>query len=388
MTLSQGTDLQVCAERLLDDIAGFAKFGERPDGGVDRIAGSPADLEGRAWLLRRVAEAGLAGSTDEIGNVFAAAPDGEDRYLLTGSHTDTVPGGGWLDGAYGVIAALEVLRTLHENRHPAARMVRMTGFFDEEGARPDSPGGLIGSTAFADSAGIAGVEAFLELHIEQGPRMETAGWDLAVVQGIVGIDRYAVTMNGSANHAGTTPMRQRADAGMAATNLAVRLRQIAAAIDPAMVVTVGFMEFVPGAPNVIPGEARLVAEFRSGSEHALDAVGSALRYAAQTVAAAERCTCDVVRISAKPVTVFDARLCRMLETALDRAGGTATRLLSYAGHDASVLAARVPTAMIFVPSTAGVSHNPKEDTPEPQLVRGAQALLESVIEYASAKVRV
>lgn len=377
----------ISAERLLDDIAGFAKFGERPDGGVDRIAGSAADLQGRAWLLRRFREAGLTGSTDESGNVFAAVPDGEDRYLLTGSHTDTVPGGGRLDGAYGVIAALEVLRTLHENRHPAARRLRVAGFFDEEGARPDSPGGLIGSTAFARSAAIADVEAFIELHIEQGPRMEDAGVDLAVVEGIVGIDRYTVTMTGSANHAGTTPMGQRADAGMAAAGLATRVRQIASVTDPAMVVTVGFIEFLPGAPNVIPGEARLVVEWRSGSERALREVAAALRAAADEAAAAEGCTCDVVRISAKPVTVFDAALCDVLEQGCGRAGGARSRLFSYAGHDASVLAARVPTAMIFVPSTAGLSHNPKEDTPEPQLVRGAQALLESVVAHASTTGR-
>jgi len=150
-----------------------------------------------------------------------------------------------------------------------------------------------------------------------------------------------------------------------------------------MVVTVGFIEFVPGAPNVIPGEARLVVEWRSGSERALGEVGVALRAAADEAAAAEECTCDVVRISAKPVTIFDARLCEVLERGCGRAGGTRSRLFSYAGHDASVLASRVPTAMIFVPSTAGLSHNPKEDTPEPQLVRGAQALLESVVAYAS-----
>jgi N-carbamoyl-L-amino-acid hydrolase len=159
------------------------------------------------------------------------------------------------------------------------------------------------------------------------------------------------------------------------------VRQIASATDPAMVVTVGFIEFVPGAPNVIPGEARLVVEWRSGSERALGEVAVALRAAADEAAVAEGCTCDVVRISAKPVTIFDARLCEVLERGCGRAGGTRSRLFSYAGHDASVLAGRVPTAMIFVPSTAGLSHNPKEDTPEPQLVRGAQALLESVVAH-------
>lgn len=373
--------VQISKERFLDDLAALAAVGGRPDGGVDRVAGSAADAEGRAWFAQRIADAGLVPRVDAMGNVFGTAPGGAAPYLLTGSHTDTVPAGGRLDGAYGVIAALETLRSLHEAGHPAARSLQIVGFFDEEGARPDSTGGLTGSTAFCAGDGIDDIAAFLELHIEQGPRMEEAGTDLAVVEGIVGVQRFSVTFLGETNHAGTTPMAGRADAGRAAMKLATRVQPMVRGVDQGMVMNIGFVELVPGAPNVIPGEARLVVEWRSASHHALAEATRELEALARWTAADENCTVSVERISAKPITEFDPALCAVVERACRGVGGRADRLFSYAGHDASVLAERVPTAMLFVPSTGGVSHSAKEDTPDAQLLRGCQALLHSVIEY-------
>lgn len=371
----------ISGRRLLDEIAELATFGGRADGGVDRVAGSPADLESRAWLAGRITEAGLRSWTDEVGNVFGNTATSTGPWLLVGSHTDTVPAGGRLDGAYGVLAGLEVLRTLHHAGHPAADLLQIVSFWDEEGAQPTSTGGLVGSTALCASPQIRDVAAFLELHIEQGPRMVRAGTELAVVTGIVGIDRYAVTVHGAANHAGTTPMDDRADAGRAAAAIAVRVREIAQRVDPTMMANVGCIEVWPGAPNVIPARARIVVEFRCGSEDSLAAASSQLAGLARQLAAAEGCRSDIEQLSQVPVTRFDSDLCDLLDRVCRRTAVPYSRLQSYAGHDAGPMSHQVPVAMLFVPSTDGISHACREHTPEPQLVQGCQALLDAVVEY-------
>ncbi|MER6722459.1 M20/M25/M40 family metallo-hydrolase [Streptomyces halstedii] len=373
---------RISAERLLRDLEVLATFGARPDGGVDRVAGSEADAAARAWLARRIEEAGLLAETDETGNVFARTRTATGPALLLGSHTDTVPAGGRLDGAYGVLAALETLRTLHESGHPAADGVRVVGFWDEEGARPDSAGGLTGSTAFVSGTGLRDIAAFFELHIEQGPRMHRAETDLTVVEGIVGIERHEIKLFGVPNHAGTTPMDDRADAGRAAARLVAGLTPRLAAIDPAMVFNVGFIEFLPGAPNVVPGQARLTIEWRSGRSAALNGASEELAAAVRSAADEEHCTATVERLSHKAITRFDDEVCKVLQDACVRTGGVfGGSLLSFAGHDASVLSAHVPTAMLFVPSTNGISHSPLESTPDRQLAVGCQALLRSVVDW-------
>ncbi|HEY0638432.1 MAG TPA: Zn-dependent hydrolase [Pseudonocardiaceae bacterium] len=374
----------VSGHRLLDEIAELATFGGREDGGVDRVAGSAADLASRAWLADRIRAAGLESWSDETGNVFGNTASSTGPWLLVGSHTDTVPAGGRLDGAYGVLAGLEVLRTLHEAGHPAADVLRIVSFWDEEGAHPTSAGGLVGSRALCDSEHVKDLAAFLELHIEQGPRMYRAGTELAVVTGIVGIDRYAVTVRGEANHAGTTPMDGRADAGRAAARIAVRVRGIAQRIDPGMVANVGCVELWPGAPNVIPGEARVIVEFRCGSEASLTLAGSELEGLGAQMATAEGCTASFEALSRVPVTRFDTSLCDLLDRVCQRTGAPYSRLQSYAGHDAGPISHRLPTAMLFVPSTDGVSHSPREHTPDAQLVQGCQVLLDAVVAYHAA----
>lgn len=371
------------AERLLSDLDILATFGGRPDGGVDRVAGSPADLDARAWLGQRIEQAGLHTYTDEIGNVFGRTHAGGGPWLLLGSHTDTVPAGGRLDGAYGVIAALEVLRTLHEQGHPAADSVQIVSFWDEEGAAPTSTGGLTGSTALCAGDSIRSISAYLELHVEQGPRMEAAGLDLAVVDGIVGIDRYRVTIHGAANHAGTTPMGFRADAGCAAAGVLTQVRELALGLDPDMVVTVGCLELIPGAPNVIPGTATMTIEFRAGDQVALDTAGDRLHTLASRVSAGERCSATVTRISRKPIVRFNKRVCDLVELACTRTSPLTGQLMSYAGHDAGVLSSCVPTGMLFVPSTGGISHAPQESTPAAQLVQGCRTLYSAVVDFCS-----
>ncbi|WKD32119.1 M20/M25/M40 family metallo-hydrolase [Streptomyces xanthophaeus] len=365
--------------RLLQDLAELATFGGREDGGVDRVAGSAADLESRVWLAKRIEQAGLQARTDDIGNVFGRRASGTGPWLLAGSHTDTVPAAGRLDGAYGVIAALEVLRTLHEAGHPAADHLEIVSFWDEEGASPTSQGGLAGSSALCEDPHVQELFAYLELHIEQGPRMEQSGLHLAAVEGIVGVQRHTVTVHGIANHGGTTPMDARADAGRVVSQSAARIVELAAACDPTMITNVGCVEFLPGAPNVVPGEARMVVEFRAASEESLNRAAEGLSALVLDNAAREKCTAEIVRTSRKPVSRFDPVLCDLVADSLEPVHPATGRMFSYAGHDASAMNSRVPTAMLFVPSTGGISHSPAEHTPEAQLVQGAQALLQTVV---------
>ncbi|MFC5184951.1 Zn-dependent hydrolase [Actinomadura harenae] len=373
--------MDISADRLLADLDALAGIGGRLDGGVDRVAGSPADLEARAWLAGRLTAAGLAARTDATGNVFGHVP-GAIPWLLSGSHTDTVPAGGRLDGAYGVIAALEVLRTLHEAGHPAAAALEIVNFWDEEGAGPDSAGGLTGSTALCAGDHVDRIRAYLELHVEQGPRMERAGLGLAAVEGIVGIERHQVVVHGTANHAGTTPMAERADAGRAAACVAAEIPGRVLTLDGDMVVNVGHIAFLPGAPNVVPGEARLVVEWRAARDDSLRLAAKELRELAHDTAAAFGCTGEVVRLSRKPPALFHPDLCDLVEDACRATGAPVARMFSFAGHDAGVLSAHVPTAMLFVPSADGISHSPREHTPAPQLAEGCRALLEAVVRAA------
>jgi N-carbamoyl-L-amino-acid hydrolase len=367
---------QVSAERLLSGLAELARFGGRPDGGVDRLAGSPADLEARRWLSARMAEVGLVASLDDVNNVFGH-PAGVGPWLLLGSHTDTVPAGGRLDGAYGVIAAIEVCRALAEAGHPAAARVAAASFHDEEGV---SGHGFEGSEHFCASPAIASVSGYLELHIEQGPRLEAEGLDLGVVDAIVGIDRYQVVISGQANHAGTTPFNYRRDAGRSAARFLAGLRELVQGIEQRSVANVGSIQLEPGAPNQVPGVARFVVEARCPDPAALASARQVLRDELQRIAGEEGCTVDFQAQSSWPAMPMSPGYVAALERVADRGGRPWRRLESGAGHDAEILARHVPAAMLFVPSHDGISHSPAEYTDDRLLVLGCQALLDGAIE--------
>jgi beta-ureidopropionase / N-carbamoyl-L-amino-acid hydrolase len=368
---------RISAERLLGDLAELARIGGRPDGGVDRVAGSEADLEARRWLAGRIQAAGLEPRTDEAGNVFGRVPGSQGPWLLLGSHTDTVPAGGRLDGAYGVIAGLEVLRSLHEAGHPAAERLEVVSFFDEEGV--GAGGGLRGSTHLCASPHAAELSGYLELHIEQGPRLESEGLDLGVVEGIVGIDRWDVLIEGAANHAGTTPYSMRRDAGAAAGRLIHGLRRLVQSVDAEMVANVGELELLPGAANVVPGEARMVVEMRALDSGSLHRAAEALR--AELAAAAEEAGCQfrLTPRSSVPPAPLDPRLVGAIEAACAESGRPWRRLVSGAGHDAGRMAEVVPAGMLFVPSHLGVSHSPKEHTDDALLDLGALIFQRAVL---------
>jgi N-carbamoyl-L-amino-acid hydrolase len=398
-------------ERLLADLRSLALIGGLPGGGVNRIAWSDADLAGRHWFAERMRASGIESRVDAGLNVFGHLPGTTGPWLLTGSHLDSVPNGGRLDGAYGAVAALEVLRTLAESGDPLAEQVEIVGFSDEEGVRFES--GLIGSLALVGELDIdrlrerhdwegvpirqvlatAGrdvdrltevqqhrhlIKGFVELHIEQGPRMEAAGNELAVVTGIVGVHRQRIEIFGTQNHAGTTPFRLRHDAGRAAARAAAELRELVQAADAEAVANIGSMHFDPGGINVIPGRAQFTLEVRHLDEPVVRQAVGAFATRLERICAEEGCRAEVELLSWVPPAPMDAMLIDVLEQACRETGREPVRLSSGAGHDAGVLSHHVATGMLFVPSAGGVSHSPLEATADEQLVLGAQALLRGV----------
>jgi len=398
-------------ERLLADLRALAAIGGLPDGGVDRLAWSDNDLAGRRWFAERMGEAGIEPRVDAALNVFGHMPGTKGPWLLTGSHLDSVPNGGRLDGAYGAVAALEVLRTLAESHDPLAQQLEIVGFADEEGVRFEV--GLIGSLALVgeldierlrdrvDSHGVpirqvlatAGrdldrmievqehrqsIKGFIELHIEQGPRMEADKIDLAVVTGIVGVHRQRIEIHGTQNHAGTTPFRLRHDAGRAAARAAAELRDLVQGVDAEAVANIGSMQFHPGGVNVIPGRAQFTLEVRHLDERVLGEAVWAFGTRLERICLEEGCRAEVELLSSVPPAPMDATVMEALEQACTELGRKPTKLSSGAGHDAAVLSRHVPSGMLFVPSVGGVSHSPRETTSDEHLVLGARALLQGV----------
>ena len=391
-------------ERLLADLERLRGFGACGNGVVRRSL-TPIDLEARRWLVSRLAEAGLDAEIDGLGTVFGRSKK-PGPALLVGSHSDTQPTGGWLDGALGVIYGLELARALDED--PATRdlAVEVASWIDEEGTFV----GMLGSSAFCgelppevprearnaegqsleaalEAAGLAGRPratlgarsylGYLEAHIEQGPYLEEEGRRIGVVTSIVGIRSFDIVFEGQQNHAGTTPMARRRDAARALVALAQRLNEaFDAEAGPRSVWTIGRIEVEPGAPSIVPGRAAMAFQFRDAEEDRLDALEALAR---RLVAEAD--AAGPVRVSIAPrhdhtrPAVMDAGLQRHLaEAAEAHAPGAWTRMPSAAGHDAQVLARHLPSAMLFIPSIGGVSHDFAEDTAPDDIVLGCRVL--------------
>lgn len=347
---------------------------------MDRVAGSEADREARRWVAKALRAAGCDVELDALGTVIGRPTQTSGPWLLLGSHTDTVPAGGRLDGAYGVVAAIEVRRALVESGHPVAEQVAVVDFADEEGV--GGGGGVAGSTALSASAASADFRAYLEIHIEQGPRLEAEGLDLGVVQGIVGIDRWRLRFLGEANHAGTTPLRMRRDAGAAAGRLLAEFPSLLRGIDSDLVGNVGQVTFSPGSPNVVPGVADLVVELRALEPALLRKAAQRVKAEAEAAAEEFRCTAILEPMATVPPALMDPGVIAALERACDESGRGWRRLVSGAGHDAGAMAGQVPSGMIFVPSQMGVSHSPAEDTDPKHLVLGAEVLLRAVLDLS------
>ena len=392
-------------EQLLADLETLGQIGAAPDGGgLMRIAFGAADWEGRRWVAQQMHEIGLQVSSDAAGNTIGVYPGREALPAIAiGSHTDTVPGGGVYDGALGVLAGLACLRALHAANQRLRHPVVLINFTAEEATMA---GGTLGSYAMTgllnprivDQAAWdgqpvrthlqqAGLDparlidahrteqqfaAFLELHIEQGARLETAQYPIGLVEGIVGIRRYLVTFHGYANHAGTTTMDRRQDALVAAAPFIPLVREVA--IAHGIVGTIGKVAVLPGAPNVIPGKVELHLEIRGLDEAVLDQAEATLRQAAQNAGA------TFVPLSNKPPVKADPRLLAAIAHACDDLALPYLPMPSGAGHDAMNMAALCPMAMIFVPSRNGVSHSPDEYTAPEACVNGARVLLATLLQ--------
>jgi N-carbamoyl-L-amino-acid hydrolase len=419
--LARSATAPVNAQRLRARLEELSLHG-RPAGGsfadgVSRVAYSDADVAGRALVLRWMREAGLDPRIDAAGNIFGsrAGSDPKLEPVLFGSHTDSVPGGGNFDGDLGVLSSIEVVEWLNANRVQTRRPLEVVDWCNEEGVAFNN--GLDGSRAVAglledgalehvwngvikrdairkvggDPDRIASVRraagsfhAYLELHIEQGGNLDREHIPVGVVEGIVAVDRYAVEFRGFANHAGTTPMPDRQDALLAASELTLAVNQIVRAEPGRQVGTVGHIEVSPNAPNVIPGIAKLTVELRDLSAEKIARLGAAIEQKAHAIAAQTRTTVEMHRTSHHESAIADARLQTAIEEASARLHLKTKRLPSGAGHDAQSMAHLGPMAMIFVPSIAGISHSPKELTRWEDCANGAGVLLETVRAVAGA----
>jgi beta-ureidopropionase / N-carbamoyl-L-amino-acid hydrolase len=406
--------IRVDPDRLRRDFDALAAIGATADGGVDRIALSPAHLEARAWFLQRAADAGLATAVDAAGNHSAVlhGPSADAPKLLLGSHLDSVPNGGRYDGALGVVAALEVLRVVKEEGLELPYALEAIDFTDEEGTLV----GLLGSRALAGDLdrealtaprggraallaalaragldemhladarrGPGSTAGYLELHIEQGPLLERARAQIGIVTAIVGSRSFELVFEGVAAHAGTTPMDARRDAAFGAAAFTASVRGTVADVSPGAVATVGRIELEPGVFNVVPGRARVALEFRASSSTELDRLEERLLDGAAAVAAGAGLRLEVEPVGRWEPTPLDASARRAITAAAAGLGLNAIELPSGAGHDAQALAAIAPAGMIFVPSAHGISHQPQEHTPWGDCVNGANVLLHAALELS------
>ncbi|HXL43183.1 MAG TPA: Zn-dependent hydrolase [Gaiellaceae bacterium] len=387
---------------LASDLEEAARIGA-DDGGVSRFAWTPELAQANEWLVGRLRELGLETEIDAAGNVFGRWEGGEGTAVLVGSHLDTVPRGGRYDGALGVLAALEVVRTLKREGVSLRRPLWIVSFNDEEGSRFQT--GMLGSRAFigeldledwrrrgvADAMTAGGfdferlgeakavdrVGAYLELHIEQGPVLEQEGLDLGIVSGIAGLLGFRVRLSGEANHAGTTPMASRRDALAGAARIVLELRDEARSRGD-MTANVGILTVAPGGFNVIPGTAEFTIDARAGDADTFARAEKFVRDTLERVAAEERLELEVTKTHRKPPTPLDPGLQDLLGQGAAAEGATARSMPSGAGHDAMVLAKHVPAAMLFVPSRAGISHSPDEYTSPEQCELGARVLARAV----------
>jgi beta-ureidopropionase / N-carbamoyl-L-amino-acid hydrolase len=411
-------NVRVNGERLWASLMELARIGATPKGGVCRLAASDLDAEARRLFIRWCEEAGCIVRVDRIGNIFARR-QGRDPSLppvMTGSHLDTQPTGGKFDGAYGVMAALEVVRTLNDLGWETTAAVEIIAWTNEEGSR-FSPA-MVGSGVFAgvfdlpyglgrpdnttgagvtlgaelERIGFAGPEpvggrrvaAYFEAHIEQGPILEAAGKPIGVVIGAQGQRWYEVTVTGQEAHAGPTPMPRRRDALVGAARMIDMVNRIGHAHAPDACATVGFVQVSPNSRNTIPGRVFFTVDFRHPEDAVLTAMDRELRQACAEAAAAVGLGVEVSEFWYFPPTPFHPDLVAAGRNAAAAQGYPHQDIISGAGHDAVYMARVAPTAMIFVPCVDGISHNEIEEAKPGDLTAGCNVLLNAVLEQANA----
>ncbi len=405
-------NLRINRHRLLARIESLAAVGAIEGGGVCRLALSDEDRAGRDRVVGWMRDAGLAVTVDRIGNVVGVrAGRKPGAPVMTGSHIDTVRTGGRYDGNLGVLAGLEVIETLNDAGIDTEHPVAVAFFTNEEGARfaPDMMGslgyvggldaetilatrGIDGSTVgenlerigYAGEApiGVPQVRAFVELHVEQGPVLEEEGVTIGVVEGVQGISWTEYTITGVSNHAGTTPMRLRHDAGYAAAAIATEVRAIARDFGGDQIGTVGALALKPNLVNVIANHALLTVDLRNTDERRLRAAEGRLAGFVEELARGEGVQVTSRTLARFEPVTFDPDMVNRVEKHATSHGHSVRRMPSGAGHDAQMFARVCPTGMVFVPSVDGISHNVKEFTAPEDLEAGANVLLSVLTELA------
>lgn len=404
-------DLSLRASVLLQQLRELGAVGHDPvHGGRTRIALTDAEQAGRDLLVRWMRELDMDVQVDQIGNVVGVMPgrDTQRPPLMMGSHIDTVRHAGALDGCYGVLAGLAVVRAYRDAGRQPERSLVVAAFTNEEGVRyqPDMMGSLVYAGGLSvqvalDTLGVDGTRLgdeltrigyagamvpgaivpheYLELHIEQGPLLEAEGKTIGVVENLQGISWQKVSVEGVANHAGTTPTRLRHDAGYVAAACVAFLREgVVGAAPETTLATTGSLRLEPDVINVIARKATFTVDLRDPDEQRLQAAEKRFADFLDKIAIQEGVHIHTERLVRFEPVVFDAGLTRRIEAVAQRQGLTHMRMTSGAGHDAQMIARIAPAAMIFVPSRGGISHNPREHTDDGQLVLGAEVLLDVV----------
>ncbi len=409
--------LRINGDRLIQRIEDLAAIGPYESTGSCRLALTDEDREGRDLVVTWMKDLGLEISIDGIGNVIATRPGNIDGPpTLTGSHIDTVATGGRYDGNLGVLAGIELIETLIENEIDTQHPVGVGFFTDEEGARfpPDMLGSLVyvGGLSLEEALEIEAIDgailgeeltrigyrglapcpaipprAFIELHIEQGPLLEDEGKTIGVVTGVQGISWTEYLVKGQSNHAGTTPMHLRYDAGYVAARIATEAREVATRMGGRQVATVGRMNLHPDLVNVVAREARLTVDLRNTDETLLVEAENQITECINSLEESEGVTIESRSLARFEPVVFDQQVIEIVSETASDLGLSATHMPSGAGHDAQMLARVCPTGMIFVPSKGGISHNPNEHTDREDLVTGANVLLQSVLALDAAELQ-
>ncbi|WP_041616417.1 allantoate amidohydrolase [Spirosoma linguale] len=401
--------LKINPQRIQNRLLELSKFGELPNGGIGRVAYSKADLEGRAYFIALMKKAGLDVTIDYAGNIIGRRRGKNPalKPIAFGSHIDSVPNGGNYDGPVGSISALELIETLNENKIVTEHPLELIIFANEEGGTVGS-GAMIGKITpaalksvsqsgltIADGIRAIGgnpdslskvvrkksdLTAFIELHIEQGGILMTENQQIGIVEGIVGIEHWDATIEGTPNHAGTTPMNIRRDALLAASKLVIALNEVVTSHEGRQVGTVGKIAVEPGAYNVIPGKVVLGVEIRDLSYDKIWSLFREFESKASQIAKASETTITFAQSGVPVIPALTAK------TIQDKIIGAAKSLgLSYrymqsgAGHDAQEIAQIAPVGMIFIPSVGGISHSPKEFSKGVDIGNGATVLLQTLL---------
>ena len=401
--------------RLLQRIMDLASIGAIDGGGCARLALTDEDAAGRDLVVGWMHELGLTVTTDVIGNVIGTWDVGKGSPVMTGSHIDTVRTGGKYDGNLGVLAGLEIIETLQESSFVPTRPISVGIFTNEEGSRfaPDMLGSLVyvGGLAIEEALDIVGIDgarvgdelerigyngatpcpgfaphAFVELHIEQGPVLEKTNVKIGAVTGVQGISWQEVTITGQSNHAGTTPMNMRKDPSFVAAKIAVFLRDLADRYGGHQVCTVGKVDLFPNLINVIPAKAVMTLDVRNTDERILKKAEKEITDFISSLSQSESVEISTRYLARFEPVVFHPQVIDIVEKVSVSHAPSVVRMPSGAGHDAQMFARVCPSAMVFVPSVEGISHNPAEFTETKDMVLGTNILLQVLIELSHIEV--